>query len=730
MTSIAEAFAPVEIDHVAPPSIVNVWQPVSLVPSDVPPLTKDILRRSTPAGYVFTAGWRYLDPTGQLLGFIVRFDRQADGLLADKQFKPFTFCTASNGGGEWRCKSFSDPRPIFGLNLLASRPSARVLVVEGERTAVAAGKRFPEYVVVSSSGGAKAARKTDWAPLAGRHVVVWPDADEPGVRYGHDVARLALNTGAASVHTVSVPSTFPSGWDLADAPPTGIQDDDLSLLLVEAELIIPTDGLRWPAVMPITSTLAPVEPFIPELLPEEIRDYVLDVADRQQAPPDFAAVTALCGIAALVGNRIRVRPKQNDDWEVVPNLWGAIIGRPSAMKSPAMRAALIPIYAIEDDLRRRWEEDNKTAELENVLSTLNAKDAKKKAGHALKNGDREGARDILVNLTDSDRTPPCPRIVVNDTTVEKLGELLNENPRGLLMIRDELTGFLARLEREEDQSGRAFYLEAYNGDGRFTYDRIGRGTVHIENCTVSIIGGVQPSRIAPIVRGAMAGTHNDGLIQRFQMTVWPDDAGSPFRWVDRKPDLKARLTYEKVFRDLYDFSTGDTHKPAIFCFSPQSQALFQQWMIEIQAEARSGSLPSTLESHVLKMPKTVASLALLFELVDGGRFEVNEAAMGRALGWADYLRSHATRLYSAGETMAENGARLIIDRRQQLPEPFTPRDIQRKGWASLSERDAVVSAIEMLVSTHHCRRLSSPVSHAGGRPSISYIWNPSQKVKG
>ena len=88
-----------------------------------------------------------------------------------------------------------------------------------------------------------------------------------------------------------------------------------------------------------------------------------------------------------------------------------------------------------------------------------------------------------------------------------------------------MPGFLTRLESEEHQSERAFYLEAYNGDGRFTYDRIGRGTVHIENSTVSIIGGVQPSRIAPIVHGAMSGTGNDGLIERFQMTVWPDDPG-------------------------------------------------------------------------------------------------------------------------------------------------------------------------------------------------------------
>ena len=162
---------------------------------------------------------------------------------------------------------------------------ARVLVVEGEKTADAAGERFPDYVVVTSSGGSQAAGKTDWTTLAGRHVIVWPDADEPGARYGEAVAALLLNADVASVHTVSVPTTFPVGWDLADAPPAGITDSDLSLLLAEAKPIVAAEGPRWPAVMPITSTLPPVEPFIPELLPDAIRDYVLDVADRQQAPP-------------------------------------------------------------------------------------------------------------------------------------------------------------------------------------------------------------------------------------------------------------------------------------------------------------------------------------------------------------------------------------------------------------------------------------------------------------
>jgi hypothetical protein len=250
----------------------------------------------------------------------------------------------------------------------------------------------------------------------------------------------------------------------------------------------------WPVPLPIVSQLPAVEAFGAELLPEPLRDCVLDVADRQQAPPDFVAVTAICGLSAVLGNKVKIRPKQHDDWEVTPNLWGAIIGPPSAMKSPTMRSALGPVYAIQDQLREAWESGLSSKEVDDALAALTAKDRMKKAGKALNDGQREQARSLLNEMLEEERAEqPCPRLIVNDTSVEKLGELLNENPCGLLHIRDELFGFWARMEKEEYQSERAFYLEAYNGDGRYVYDRIGRGTIQIENCTLSMIGGLQPS---------------------------------------------------------------------------------------------------------------------------------------------------------------------------------------------------------------------------------------------
>jgi hypothetical protein len=267
-------------------------------------------------------------------------------------------------------------------------------------------------------------------------------------------------------------------------------------------------------------------------------------------------------------------------------------------------------------------------------------------------------------------------------------------------------------------------LEAFNGDGRFTYDRIGRGTIAIEKCTLSMIGGIQPSRLAPIIRGAISGLSNDGFVQRLQLAVWPDDIGN-WTWVDRPPDAAAREDYARAFRDLHDLRLPPTFGDyAVLHFSPSAQAIFQEWVTEIQTEARGGGVSAAMESHLLKMPKTVAGVALLFELIDGGREAVGELATSRALGWAEYLRSHANRIYAAGETMAEEGARRILTRRYQLPSPFTGRDIQRKGWAGLGEREVVVAAIDILVEHQCCRAANVEAGPSGGRPPLKYLWNP------
>src|SRR5262249_19048888 len=104
------------------------------------------------------------------------------------------------------------------------------------------------------------------------------------------------------------------------------------------------------------------------------------------------------------------------------------------------------------------------------------------------------------------------RYVINDATIEKVGEILIGKPRGILLNRDELVGWFSSFQRSGREIDRAFYLESWNGTGSFNVDRIGRGSIHVPALTISILGGIQPDRLRSLFSGAMAdGGEADGL---------------------------------------------------------------------------------------------------------------------------------------------------------------------------------------------------------------------------
>jgi putative DNA primase/helicase len=123
-------------------------------------------------------GSKYTDEQGRLIFTVIRFEN-SPAKHGGKDFRPFYF----GDDGKWyQGDPFPNGLPLYGLHDLAQRPTAPVLVVEGEKCQAAAEKALPEYVRVTWSHGSSSVDKTDWAPLAGRDVTIWPDADAPGLK--------------------------------------------------------------------------------------------------------------------------------------------------------------------------------------------------------------------------------------------------------------------------------------------------------------------------------------------------------------------------------------------------------------------------------------------------------------------------------------------------------------------------------------------------------------------
>lgn len=510
--------------------------------------------------------------------------------------------------------------------------------------------------------------------------------------------------------------------------------DDFNVF--QAEQDFQKEQIEWQEVEQLPEGLKPVEPFDFDLLPDILRPYVADISERMQCPPDYAAVSSIVALSGVIGRRVGIFPKQQDDWLVVPNLWGGLVGRPSAMKTPVLTEAVKPLKRLEIDALEKHEEEAKEHEVTLQMLKLAKGEAEKKAKAAIKNGNHAKAKKIIGDeeLTVPD-APTRKRYIVNDATIEKLGELLQENQYGLLLSRDELSGWLKTIDREDRSNDRAFYLESFNGTGSYTYDRIGRGTIDILAVTLAIIGTLQPSKLAPYVYDSLhGGSNDDGFLQRFQLLVYPD-VSKTWKYVDRYPDTDKKNAVYEVYQKIVsgDLSVLSVRTPSVFekkipalRFDDEAQQTFVEWLTGLETEIRSEDIHPVMEAHLTKYRSLVPSLALIFHIVDSNENElgpVSNESLLRACSWHSYLKSHAERIYGLGISAEIDAARLILKKikNKKISDPFTGRDVYRKQWSGLTNSGLVNKGLTVLEEYNYIHGVDTGSST---RPGKNYFINP------
>ena len=218
------------------------WHALMPVPADASQPPKTHLKHGR-----FSMRWEYRDKEGGLSCLVYRFEPKTVG--DRKQFCLLTFCHDAIGKREWRWQGLPDPRPLYGLHKLAAAPDAPVIVCEGEKAADAAALLFPDAVTVTMLNGAQSPHKTDWQPLKGRTVWLWPDNDDAGRACMANVADLLAHAGAANVRlinqdafactpgngsndeaTLNDAPPLPEKWDAADAVAAGWKAEHVQVL--------------------------------------------------------------------------------------------------------------------------------------------------------------------------------------------------------------------------------------------------------------------------------------------------------------------------------------------------------------------------------------------------------------------------------------------------------------------------------------------------------------------
>lgn len=503
--------------------------------------------------------------------------------------------------------------------------------------------------------------------------------------------------------------------------------------------------IEWTKPKPLAAQLSEVPPLEPSMIPAPLRPWLTDIADRGCIPLEYATAAAIVMLAGVAGRRLGIRPKREDDWLVIPNLWGAIVGHSGLQKSPPAREAMWPVRRIAAEMRARHNRKLAEWEAAKMVAAVEQQVAKAKIRKAAEKGFRTKAqlKEIATKAHAENTLPPPvePRILVNDVTLAKLGEILASNPNGLILFRDELVGFLKSLDMQGHESDRGFFLEAWNGNGSYVFDRIGRGQVHVPHCCVSIFGTIQPGPLAKYLRGSFRGEEADGFIPRFQVLLYPDPPAS-YTHIDRQPDHASRNTAYEIFKAISRVKPRtrgcqvDKREGTFYLhFSEPAQTCFDNWRSVLENRLRNGSTSHLFLSHLAKYRSLFPSLALIFHLVDranttGDIGPVSLEATELAARWCTLLEAHARRVYLAAQDGDPEGPTNLADRiTGSLPNPFTIRDVQRKGWSGLTSPEEIRRAVGILEDRGWIHAAMTGPGDRGGRRTETFFVNPALSVQ-
>jgi Protein of unknown function (DUF3987) len=693
----------------------------------------------------------YCDENGTFLFQVVRYE--------PKRFSQ----RRPDGRGGWIWNLHDTRRVPYLLPELVKAVAAgeAIYVPEGEKDVD--NLRAIGFAATTNPGGCKKWRSEYSEHLRGADVVVLPDNHAEGREHGDQVV-ASLRGVAKRTRVLDIGKHWAGcrdKGDISDWLAAGGSAEKLRAIVdalpeVSAFGHSISSGPEWLVPKDIPTKLAKVADFSLEFLPPSIGPWVGDISDRLQCPPDYVAVTALTALGALIGRRIGIKPQQKTDWLEVPNVWGGFVGKPGMLKSPAMMEALKPLHHLEAEAAKAHAAAlvNHQAALAEFKLNKSVKESvlkdalkKKVSEKVVSLGDVTSIKDMIKDAQTEDPLglgagpvePKPVRYRTNDSSYEVLGALLVSNPTGLLVERDELVSLLKHLDREEQCVARGFYLSGWSGTQPYTFDRITRGRIHIDAVCIGVLGNTQPSKIAEYVRRANAdGTGGDGLIQRFGLLVWPDD---PAGWenVDEYPDSAKRDLVCGIFERISNLSEigalelgamkGPYDNIPFVRFDQEAAAEFLDWRAGLERRLRGDELSPALETQLAKYRKLVPALALIDHLTEGKTGSVGREALLRALAMAEYLETHARRIYGATNTIdiIAAGAILTHIRRGALRDEFTARDVHRPGWSKLTDQDHVRRGLDLLVELDHLAADVTGNPGYGGRPKVSYRINPASK---
>jgi Protein of unknown function (DUF3987) len=330
---------------------------------------------------------------------------------------------------------------------------------------------------------------------------------------------------------------------------------------------------------PYAEFVGPAFPF--SILPPVLNDFVNAQHRAMGADPAAIAMSAIAAVAGAASAETRIQA--GSSWDEPPIIWVGIIGLPSAMKTPVIDKVTKPLRRIDTERDRAWR-------------------AAHSAWQQAKSSAAKGSG-----------APPGPepkkpgRAIIDDVTAEKAAEILSRDPSGVLMVQDELAGFIDSFERYGNgAASRGFFLQSYNG-GSYLKDRVGQGDkdkyaeIRVENLAIGVLGGIQPDRLSKL-----RNLTDDGLMQRFlPVAMQPAERGD-----ENYPVAIVEMEYERLIRSV------NAERARTYVFAPDAKDVRKRVLDKLHQLEQGGAFSQEMGGAIGKLKGYFSRLALTLEIAD------------------------------------------------------------------------------------------------------------------
>jgi hypothetical protein len=347
-----------------------------------------------------------------------------------------------------------------------------------------------------------------------------------------------------------------------------------------------------------------------EVFPATVATFAQDVSERLAVEAEAIAVMALVALAGAAHDAYAIQPTNDADWREHPRLWGAMVAESGLNKSPVLAAIIKPHQQID----QAWQTENARE-----IARYGRNHGIWKRAHEI--WERKAAEEKVKKENKAGKAPEEPtkpaerQLIVEDTTVEALIDIIHDNPRSPIIVCDELTALFGSFDAyRENKTGkdRAAYLRLFNG-GPYSYRRVKRGRISVPNWAASIIGMIPPDPMRQIT----SKLSTDGLLQRFLAIR---ALGTGTAKADRSADAAALAGYHNLVRTLSTMQPDQTRakdinpillsKEAHRCrryLTDQIEAML--WLPAVKAD------PS-YAAHLNKLPGIFARVLLLCHIIE------------------------------------------------------------------------------------------------------------------